>query len=117
MYPLLEFAWAANLAALPEGAHPGAWWHPESELVLLRPASTTEEFLIEPTVIGVQEFAITLFGGRKVGWYTYESSNGKILVAKGREGTARNYVSVVDRFLPAHRPQAPRVRCSHPRRP
>lgn len=68
---------------------------PEEEetryLVLVRPAagSRDEEVVINPTVIGVNEFSISLFGeatqGRRVGWYTFtDSKKRKTLVAKGK---------------------------------
>lgn len=62
-------------------------------LVLVKPPkreTDEEETRLNPTVIGVNEFAITLFGdattGRRAGWYTYtDSKRKKTLVAKDKE--------------------------------
>lgn len=72
------------------GAHPGdTAWHPDADLVLLKNRATPDdETRIVPTVIGVNEYAISLFGGRKIGWYTYDGSKGKTLVSKGKNGTS-----------------------------
>lgn len=60
-------------------------------LVLVMPplkVANDDELVINPTVIGVNEFSISLFGeptsGKRVGWYTYtDSKKKKHLVAKG----------------------------------
>lgn len=61
-------------------------------LVLVKPppkVSDEDEVVINPTVIGVNEFSISLFGepskGGRVGWYTYtDSRKNKHLVARGK---------------------------------
>lgn len=61
-------------------------------LVLVKPppkASDEDEVVINPTVIGVNEFSISLFGdpasGKRVGWYTYtDAKKRKHLVARGK---------------------------------
>jgi superfamily II DNA or RNA helicase len=63
-------------------------------LVLVKPpvkARDEDEVVINPTVIGVNEFSISLFGeptgGKRIGWYTYtDSSKHKHLVARGKGG-------------------------------
>lgn len=60
-------------------------------LILVKKAlgQKQDELLINPTVIGVNEFAISLFGepskGKRIGWYTYtDSKKRKHLVARGK---------------------------------
>jgi len=61
-------------------------------LVLVKPppkVSDEDEVVINPTVIGVNEFSISLFGdpasGKRVGWYTYtDAKKRKHLVARGK---------------------------------
>lgn len=62
-------------------------WFPCELLVLLRPPRAESELSIVPSVAGVTEFEVLLFGDgpRKVAWYTYDSSTrGKIRVARGQ---------------------------------
>ena len=62
-------------------------------LLLIKPpmkAANDDEIVINPTVIGVNEFSISLFGeptkGQRLGWYTYtDSKKHKHLVAKGKD--------------------------------
>lgn len=60
-------------------------------LLLVKPAAHAkeDEVVINPTVIGVNEFSISLFGdpvrGKRIGWYTYtDSKKRKHLVARGK---------------------------------
>lgn len=69
-----------------EGTEDPAPPYPCDHLVLLRPPRVVDEFTIVPSVAGVSEFEVMLFGDgpRKVAWYTYDSSTrGKIKVARG----------------------------------
>jgi superfamily II DNA or RNA helicase len=60
------------------------------ELVILRPPRTITELDIEPRVIGVSEFTVTLFGdpdapdAARVGWYNYTTSKKEhVLITRG----------------------------------
>ena len=60
------------------------------ELVILRPPRTITELCIEPRVIGVSEFTVTLFGNpdapdaARVGWYNYTTSKKEhVLITRG----------------------------------
>jgi len=59
------------------------------ELVILRPPRTVTDLDIEPRVIGVSEFTVTLFGDpdapdARVGWYNYTTSKKEhVLITRG----------------------------------
>jgi len=60
------------------------------ELVILRPPRTVTDLDIEPRVIGVSEFTVTLFGdphapdAARVGWYNYTTSKKEhVLITRG----------------------------------
>lgn len=62
-----------------------------ADLVLVKraPGKTDDEVKIEPSVIGVNEFAISLFGrggGKRAGWYKYTDSRRRVsMVARGKQ--------------------------------
>jgi hypothetical protein len=63
------------------------------DLVLVKraPGKTQDEVRIEPSVLGVNEFAINLFGDaaskdRRAGWYKHTDSRGRVsMVARGKQ--------------------------------
>lgn len=73
-------------------------------LVLVKPpprATDEDEVVINPTVIGVNEFSISLFGeatgGKRVGWYTYtDARKRKHLVARGKQEGHSAYIRRFD---------------------
>ena len=75
--------------------------HRCAELVQLRAPRRAREEMVAPSVIGVREYAVTLFddeegkGGGKVAWYTYTTSTGaKVLLARGTVSNAWPAVDV-----------------------
>lgn len=71
-------------------------------LILVIPAAHAkdEEFTINPTVIGVNEFSISLFGeptkGKRLGWYTYtDSKKHKHLVARGKSKAGQDESAMI----------------------
>ena len=83
--PRLRAAFDADQTA--DGERP----HRCAELVQVRAPRQARIEMVAPTVIGVREYAVTLFdsgAGGKVAWYTYTSSTGsKVLLARGtRDG-------------------------------
>ena len=99
--PELDYArvlWRAAPADFERGADsPDAadgHTHRCRELVILRPPRTVTDLDIEPRVIGVSEFTVTLFGdpdapdAARVGWYNYTTSKKEHLLITRGDGMA-----------------------------